>query len=604
MTELHLKNEDWPRASEHAKRGAELAPLCPTILFRLSACLVHEKEFVQAHTYYERAVSLLPVSERDPHLAKLKRLREQSIDQQNAVFKEDPFDIFPLEVIIRILELGCADGDPDFVLKMSWTNRRWRAVLTQNCPELWKTLTFSHTGFAKKVWDAKSAAWVKRAGGRIDTLVFDDISATACSRVTRKQGQYLADARILMVEVREPALLSRLADTLSILKRATEHLHIGRNPCARARTYRGGSETFSEISCGLLPDVTSHQRIQSINVGYVNFESRRSRGLYEMGMYVVRKVAPEVRDYSMLKTLVLVHCGFNNAAYVSHQTSTGSTASTKVTVKYQTDPLHTALRGSPNLEYLEVKYRPSHQGKAYMPGQGKRITMPALKSAILPSPSAVWCVDITAPNLESLAFNSAGFDKYRFEHAHPIDPPTAIPRLIPSIDASPCEMDGLLTIKAFEIACYSGDTVADFQPWASRLDNVTSLIIRNAGNAFPRDVPTAANPDTRLSSQAVQALTDNIGNWLPKLIELEFEACLTPGKALVEYVRKRKQTSGCLPLKRLTLARCGKLSEKAKRALETEVPEFVIKEESVAAPQTMARYVDDDFVFEVDEDDV
>ncbi|KAI5449639.1 hypothetical protein NCC49_004190 [Naganishia albida] len=216
MTELRLKFAQYPRATEAAFKAALLEPLSPTILFRLSACFVHQKEFVQAHTFYNRAVSLLPVSEREQYLAKLKRLREQSVDQQNAVFKEDPFEIFPLEVIIRIMELGCVDSDPDFVLRMSWTNRRWRAVLINNCPELWKTLTFSHTGFIKKTWEAKSAEWVKRAAGRIDTLVFDDMSSGAADRVSRKQARYLADARTLMVEARGATVLSRLARKLEI----------------------------------------------------------------------------------------------------------------------------------------------------------------------------------------------------------------------------------------------------------------------------------------------------------------------------------------------------------------------------------------------------
>jgi hypothetical protein len=352
----------------------------------------------------------------------------------------------------------------------------------------------------------------------------------------------------------------------------------------------------------MLPDAESHSRIQTIKVESVDFVTKGVEGVWEMGRYVVRDAAPELRDYSNLKTLVLDGCGFNNTCSGPSQ---AQPESAEPSIAYQKDALHTALRGCPNLEYLEVNYQPRHDMKAYMPGQGKRITMPALKTAILPSPSAVWCVDINAPNLESLAFNSGGFrsSRYeaRFENARPHSPPTPIPCLVPSIDASPCQAEGLLKIKAFEVACYISDTVSDLQPWASRLDNVTSLTIRNYGKAFPNEVPTAANPDTRLSSQAIQVLTDNIGNWLSKLTELEFEACLTPGKALVEYVRKRKERVGCAPLKRLTLTRCGKLSEKAKRALEMEVPVFVIKGESAAAAQKMARYVDDDF--EVENDD-
>ncbi|KAI5449638.1 hypothetical protein NCC49_004189 [Naganishia albida] len=346
----------------------------------------------------------------------------------------------------------------------------------------------------------------------------------------------------------------------------------------------------------MLPDPESHQRIQSIKVDSVEFVTKRVEGVYEMGRYLVRDCAPELRDYSKLKTLVLVGCGFNNTFTSTRQGQPGGAESS---IAYQKDALHTALRGCPILEYLEVSYQPRDECKAYVAGQGKRITMPALKTAILPSPSAVWCIDITAPVLESLAFNTSGFRSYRYDNAVynplPGEFVVTIPCLIPSIDTSPCHSDGLLQLQTFEIACFSSDTVGDLQPCASRLDNVTSLTIRNAGAAFPKWVPTGANPDTRLSSQAVQALTDNIGTWFPKLTELEFQACLTPGKALVEYVRKRKERSGCEPLKRLTLVRCGRLSQKAKRALGMEVPIFSIKGESAAAPPMMARYIDDDF---------
>ncbi|KAJ9105771.1 hypothetical protein QFC20_004258 [Naganishia adeliensis] len=590
MTELQLKHEDWPLARKFASKAAALEPLSSTIGFRLAACYVHEKEFIQAHTYYERAISLLPASERDQYLAKLKRLREQSIDQQNAVFKKDPFDIFPLEVILKIMQFGQIMGDSDFVLKKSWVNRTWRAVLVSNCAELWKTLTFSHTGFANKTWDAKSSVWAERAG-KIDTLVFKDISAGAAARISRKQGKYLADARTLEVDVREPAVLSRLASKLSTFERATEHLQIGRHRWSRARIY-DGIRTSSEISCGMLPDLASHQRIQSIKIECVDFISTSNQRMWDGAVFVVRAGTPELRDYSSLKTLVLNQCGFDNVLRTARPALSGSVGAS---IEYQKDALHTALRGCPNLEFLEVNYKQNREYKAYAPGQGKRIMMPALRTAILPSPSAVWCIDITAPNLESLAFNSSGFNRYRYENQRLEGTPIRIPSLVPSIDESPCERDGLLKLQAFEIACDDSDTVADLRNWASRLDNVTSLIIRNAGAAFPKEVPTATNPDIRLSTQAVQELTDNLGNWFPKVTELEFEACLIPGKALVNYVRKRKQQAGCVALQRLTLRRCAKLSDKAKLALGEEVPSFAINGESTAASQTMARYVDDDF---------
>lgn len=150
-----MKKANWPVALDNARKAAELEPFCPTVLFRLSALYGQEKQFVQAHIYYERALALLPVPEKLSYLAKLERLKEQSEDEKANIFRVDPFDILPLEVIINIMQFGLED--PNYVFVASGVNRRWRTVLNYSCPELWKTWTFSHKDLQGKAWQAKKA---------------------------------------------------------------------------------------------------------------------------------------------------------------------------------------------------------------------------------------------------------------------------------------------------------------------------------------------------------------------------------------------------------------------------------------------------------------
>jgi hypothetical protein len=133
MTILQMKKDDIPASTENALQAVELEPLDPAALFRLSNCHVLEKQYVSAHAAYGRAVALLPVPERTSHMTKLARLEEQANDEKKNVFRADIFSIFPLEVIMSVMEHGLLH-DPLFVLRQTWVNRRWRNTLTGTAP--------------------------------------------------------------------------------------------------------------------------------------------------------------------------------------------------------------------------------------------------------------------------------------------------------------------------------------------------------------------------------------------------------------------------------------------------------------------------------------
>jgi hypothetical protein len=113
----------------------QLDQLQPSTLFRLATCYEQQRQYVKAYDCFCRAVTLSPVTERTPHLAKLARLKEQRDDEKANVFRGDPIAILPLEVVISIMRLALA-VDRHAVLRCSWVSRAWRQALNEKCPEL------------------------------------------------------------------------------------------------------------------------------------------------------------------------------------------------------------------------------------------------------------------------------------------------------------------------------------------------------------------------------------------------------------------------------------------------------------------------------------
>lgn len=130
-----MKAEEWTKACEAAAKAVELEPLSTSSLIRLSTCHEEQRNYVSAFTYFSRAIAILPSYEQPLHRAKIARLAEQLADAKAKVFRGDPFDILPLEVIIEAMRIGL-ESDKNFVLKNSWTNRRWRSTLNTRCPAL------------------------------------------------------------------------------------------------------------------------------------------------------------------------------------------------------------------------------------------------------------------------------------------------------------------------------------------------------------------------------------------------------------------------------------------------------------------------------------
>lgn len=198
LTTLYISIEDWPKARAAALKVVELDPFRSSSIIELATCYEKEKDYIKACEWLDRGVSLTPFTERQQHhLNKLARLREQAADMKANVFRVDPFDILPLEVIINIMPFGLEEGFY-FVLKSSFVNKRWRQTLVNNCPELWSIFKLPGKELNQRTLNEKREAWIKRSGGKFDMIDLDDISLTGVSKIPNGMktscSQYLAFA--------------------------------------------------------------------------------------------------------------------------------------------------------------------------------------------------------------------------------------------------------------------------------------------------------------------------------------------------------------------------------------------------------------------------
>lgn len=563
-----------------------LEPLNTANLLRLASAEEQDRAFISAHSTFEKAVSLLPLSEQAGHAANLARLRDLKNDNKANITRRDPFDIFPLEIIIRILQLYQNDN-PDAALICSWVSRKWRTTINNSCPELFKTWTFTHQLLKKtgSVWDERQSAWTKRAQGKVDTLALLDQTKGAVNKLEKHIGLYICNVKALEVGVRNSAVLKRLAESLLIYGTKIETLRIthGGRLGSSKDVWSPGPRT---ITCSMNVNIN---KLHTVELNMVDFQDPVP---YARTSREARRVPRQIREpivgsYPALKRLSAVDCAFDNVYAVS---SSGSERADLV--KYQADVLHSTLRGTPNLEYLLIRPYGLEIVRTEN-GYDDKITLPCLKTAIIPPP-AIWCLDILAPNLQNLAFRFPGL----FTGTEYREITGGVAPMIPLPDESLVRGDALAKLESLELACYSKDDISRLEAWVSRAESLTRLVIvAKSTSPYPTVVPNGSGYDNRASTRLMELLNNN-PTWCPKMQTLELHDCFTPGKILVEYVRKRK-SHDCANINTLTLKSCSALSAKAKRVLEKQVGNFECRDEyDPLVPELIElrnRYMDDGF---------
>jgi hypothetical protein len=547
MTILHMKNEDWLRAAEFRLKSATTDPSSPDVLFRLSSVYSSGEEFVRAHTFYERALALLPASERDEgREAELHRLQQLAEREKATLVRIDPFDVFALELILKVMQCGNAE-DRYFTLTCSWVSRKWRDVLNQGCPELWRTWIASPTSLKRKDWIAKQTAWNKRGGGSVDTVQLLDFNLTSVTKISGKIADFARGVNRLEIRARmELLVFQRLSKYFNDTACALEHLVLDNyQPHFWQRT-----EEYTppkDISCGMTVDV---RKLLSVELVGIIFRTKRSREIPAIPQKVDE---PAIVHYPSLKRLVMKNCTFDNVTAVSESDG----------LEYPADAIHTAIRGATAIEHLEIITDRPIRGLS--PAHPGRIRLPVLRHLTIP-PHSVWNFHIDTPSLQSLA--------YRLPYEDWCD--VGVPAMLPAILQLPTTTEALAKLRNVELLCNDRDAESGLQHLLGHMDKVKAFTLRYVGGeVYPSQEAPTGTGDGRVSINILQLLQGQ----LPEMQALQLRRCFVPGKELVAYVRARKATAGFAPLERLTLVKCSMLSEKAERVLAREVPDFKVVEE-------------------------
>lgn len=562
LSSVFAKLERWPQATEAALHAVQLDPLSHSLLFHLSHCYEQEREYVKAHEYFERAVSLVPPFDNGPHAAKPLRLKEQADDQKAHVFRGDPMEMLPLEIVIAIMQEGLL-GDKYFVLRNTWVCQRWRNTLI-NLKELWSCLRYASAELKDKSYDSKRETWIKRAGTKLDTICFKGLTVTNVARLTKaRDAPLLEDIRSIEMSTKEPLALNRFCQKFPNSCNRLQHITIDGGYDTWNRKMFTNPEKPPPGLCGDLPSMyVGPERIKTFRLSNIDFRDPGLpvRSLWDFG-------SEQHSFYKHLTSLSMVDCAFNNKYSPARPVVPPDIAQDGV---YQSDPLHRTLRWSKKLEYLCVVAEGKTSPEAAKPGIGTRTALPSLHTAILPPPS-VWSIDIDAPNLRKLHFVFTsrwefGFEKWDFTQS----PSAPTGPLIPTLANSPVSPDSLMKLEDLAFQCNYQDDISGLEEWISQTPNLTTLSLSGYGMPYPRKLATTDIPDNRAQIRILQLLIDH-PEYVPRLTELKLEYCWTTGEKLIEFIKQRKTSDGTAPIERLTLNGCSMLSKADLTTVKQEV---------------------------------
>lgn len=560
-----MQSEEWSIARETLQDALKLEPWSTPLLYRLSACYERERNYIEACDIMQRAMQLTPYDEREPYRLHFARLTERSKDMKGNTSREDPFDMLPLEVVLNIMEEGL-EMDDDFVLRASWVCQRWRHILVYNCPKLWEGLTISSADLRSDVAHSKRQIWLARSKEHISSLTFRGFNCGASRKIPATFMKQMNEVQHLTLSVSDRKVLSNFAwkldnrigplKTLRLSGQATKNSGAG----GVWRAWELKDLCFSFVKQDAKDDLKIVE-LHKLDLG----ESKWSNRVIDRQYWDEISRARTVSMYPSLKRLSVKGCTIDNAYDVNLFVTTHRLP----ILEYQCDPVHMTLRGTPALEDLEVDIQWRRDNHPAGPGLGRRITLLNLSAATVPPPS-LWCVDILAPNLQSLIFKTpSGFDSKTFDELNGIHQKPLIPEVIDS----PIRLETLPNLRTLELVCYERDSESRLEKWIPHLSSLTKLTLRSlGGNPWPKE-SNSAIPDQRASVNIVRMLTEH-PEWCPNLQDLELERCFATGNNLVELVRTRKRSSICASLERLAVSQNITLGKNPIAVLRKELPVF------------------------------
>jgi hypothetical protein len=477
----------------------------------------------------------------------------------------DPFEEkLPHEVLLSVMQYGL-ESDKDFVLGCTWVSRRWRDTLL-NSPTLWGTLTFDVGELKNKKSEEKRKAFIERSGKRIHTVDFRNLMLSSIGKIHKNDRQPCETAKHLNISVASPLVLDRLSTKFYNAFSKLEHLRIngGYEPhfLLANSHYRRGPPPRA-LHCDF---IEAHESVflQHLELDHVDF--RLQEAPMSPATWDKRSTAGNADQYTALRTLISNKCAFMNGYHTPVRQAD----------RWQSDPLHRALRTTTALETLIVIPEEKISLTAAQPGIGKKCTLTALRSLTLPPPS-VWALDIVAPNVEILKFRLPSelphvHDLFLKQHARP---------LVPALHHSPVPQDILWKLTHVEFPCFDLDKIERLELWIPHLANVKTLAIRGfrgSRGPYPK-ASHAEGPDDCVQIKILESLIHR-PEWLNKLEELHLDVCYTPDQALIDFVTMRTAPAvpaARTPLKRMVLRYCSKLADETIHQMEGMLDRFESK---------------------------
>ncbi|KAJ9093183.1 hypothetical protein QFC21_006500 [Naganishia friedmannii] len=591
LMSVRLKAEKWTEARQYAEKVVALVPFHSATLFQLSTCYEHEREFVKAHTTYKNAMAFLPSHEWPAHKAKLARLKEQSDDMQANIFRGDPLDILPLEVVLEIMFMGM-EQDPYFVLKSTWVNKKWRNTLIGTCPELWGTMRLPWKQVRDYSFEDKRRTWSDRAKWKFDRFQIVDMTCAGADKISRALVAKMEPLKRLEVSAISNKALYRLSTRLMYHCNELQQLVVDGG---KWQTQEEDS-TFSVLHCRFPGTTLSLRTMEIRNVDFRNHDYYRdsdSDAGYEdiFGYALMRTMRARRRgrlgeQYPLLRRLEIEGCLFDTRTsprYSDSDEEIGWNPDEESEERpppgpaYKSDPLHAVLRYAENLQDLRIKPDWTHHMFMRQDEPKTKTTLPRLKNAVIPPPS-LWGINIVAPNLESLAF-AIDDDKARSEAE---DDARDLTSLVPTIAESPATIESLVHLAEISFECNLADSISKLEEWLPHLPNVRKLSIRGApGVTLHRaDADLPAKPT---HEEILQSLVDH-PDWLPKLEHVDLMYCRHPDETVVAFVQGRKVLEGEVGgLKSVVLKGCTTLSDEVCERLKKELKVFSAP--SVSSPK-------------------
>jgi hypothetical protein len=377
----------------------------------------------------------------------------------------------------------------------------------------------------------KREAWIKRSGGRFDTIIIDIVKVTPVGNITKAYFPLLGPVRRLKISVGDDKVVRGL------IRESGTHHHLW---LPKLQPFAIPSLPISSLR--VRKDFGNRQ----IRLRDIDF---RQPARYH------RAISPS--SYPALKYLVSDECVYDELP--RQELSIEDRESLPGIVR--SDPLHRALRTAVYLRYLKVvhdapwRWEGNSRSRDLPLVPGKKVRLHYLKTAIIPPPTCKM-LDIVAPNRTALSY----------EADHELR--TTGQPMIPTVEKSHVEFSTLSKLKYVGFECTKDDPLSRLEEWLPYLQSVTRLAIRGGKKSFGKNF-APAQEDQSVQMRLIEALAAH-PEWLPKLSYLQLANCYMPEVVLRDYLKQRRNSKTASSIAKVDLYGCSDVQTRIRQQLEKD----------------------------------